>query len=127
MTEPRKRQRKMPGNTYKVTTGCGNAYITITHDEQGLAEVFMTLGKSGGCAAAQSEAVCRLISMALRSGVQPAEIVDQLRGIRCPTPMMFPKEEWTLSCADGIARVLAEEAGLKWEVNDNGKETGSSQ
>lgn len=109
---PRKRGRVLPGNTYRVKTGCGNAYVTITHDEYGLAEVFMALGKSGGCAAAQTEAVCRMVSMALRSGIDYTAIVKHLKDIQCPTPVPFPKEERTLSCADGIAKVLAEEAKL---------------
>ena len=109
MIEPRKRERVLDGRVYRVRTGCGNAYVTVTYDGQGLAEVFMALGKSGGCAAAQIEGICRMASLVLRSGVEPASIVKHLKDIQCPNPWPFPKEERTLSCADGIAKVLLQE------------------
>lgn len=117
MLEPRKMERILGAFRYRVKTGCGNAYVIVTHDDQGLAEVFMVLGKSGGCAAAQIEAICRIASLALRSGIDPTMIVKHLRDIQCPNPMPFPKEERTLSCADGIAKVLIEE--IEREKNES--------
>jgi ribonucleoside-diphosphate reductase alpha chain len=102
---PRKRAKAISGVTEKVTTGCGNIYVTVNSDEKGLFEVFSTLGKAGGCASAQLEATCRLISIALRSGVDVAEVARQLRGIRCPS-IAWEEGKAVLSCADAIASVL---------------------
>jgi ribonucleoside-diphosphate reductase alpha chain len=81
---PRERPRQIQGVTERVRTGHGNMYITINFDERGKPfEVFSTLGKAGGCDSAQLEAISRLVSLALRSGIDTLEIVDQLRGITC--------------------------------------------
>ncbi|MBI4187281.1 MAG: vitamin B12-dependent ribonucleotide reductase [Chloroflexi bacterium] len=102
---PRRRPKSTTGMTEKVTTGCGSIYVTVNSDEQGICEVFSTLGKSGGCASAQLEAISRLISLALRSGLDAASIVKQLRGIRCPS-IAWEGGKSVLSCADAIAGVL---------------------
>jgi len=102
---PRKRAKITSGITERVTTGCGYIYITVNSDEYGICEVFSTLGKAGGCASAQLEATCRLISLALRSGVDVASVVRQLRGIRCPS-IAWEDGKSILSCADAIASVL---------------------
>jgi len=103
---PRPRPIVTTGTTTKVSTGCGNLYITINVDDDGLPfEVFIQMGKAGGCAASQLEAIGRLVSLALRSGVENKKIIDQLRGIRCPSPS-WEKGGRIFSCADAIARVL---------------------
>ncbi len=102
---PRKRSKITSGITERVTTGCGYIYVTVNSDEQGICEVFSSLGKAGGCASAQLEAICRLISLALRSGVDVASVVRQLRGIRCPS-IAWEEGKSILSCADAIASVL---------------------
>ncbi len=81
---PRPRPQSIHGVTERVRTGHGNMYITINFDEEGKPfEAFSTLGKAGGCDSAQLEAISRLVSLALRSGIDAQELVDQLRGITC--------------------------------------------
>jgi ribonucleoside-diphosphate reductase alpha chain len=107
---PRRRTKVTSGITERVTTGCGYIYVTVNSDEQGICEVFSSLGKAGGCAAAQLEATCRLISLALRSGVDVTSVVKQLRGIRCPS-IAWEEGKAVLSCADAIASVLEKYIG----------------
>ena len=93
------------GITERINTGEGKIYVTINEDEYGVCEVFSTIGKAGGNAAAQSEAISRLISLALRSGVDPQEVISQLKGISGPTPV-WEGGELILSTPDAIGKAM---------------------
>jgi ribonucleoside-diphosphate reductase alpha chain len=103
---PRQRPTVTFGVTERVKTGEGYLYVTINEDEDGLCEVFTTIGKAGGNAAAQSEAISRLISLSLRSGIEPREIVKQLKGISGPSPVWDGQGGQILSTPDAIGKVL---------------------
>ena len=107
---PRPRPPVILGTTTKIATGCGNLYITINEDADGQPfEVFMHMGKAGGCAMSQLEAIGRLVSLGLRSGIEVGSIVEQLRGIRCPSPS-WEKGGRIFSCSDAIARAIEQRA-----------------
>lgn len=103
---PRQRPAMTIGVTERVKTGEGTLYVTINEDETGICEVFSTIGKAGGNAAAQSEAISRLISLTLRSGIEPREIVKHLKGISGPTPVWDGNGGQILSTPDAIGKVL---------------------
>ncbi|MBC5647265.1 vitamin B12-dependent ribonucleotide reductase [Christensenella tenuis] len=111
---PRMRPEITQGITQKVKIGCGNLYITVNYDENGICEVFTNLGRAGGCPS-QSEATSRLISTALRSGMDVESIVEQLRGIRCHSTLRKGGDVKVLSCPDAIGRVLQTVAQMQSE------------
>lgn len=103
--KPRTRPKKTSGFTFLMHTGCGKMYVTVNEDEHGACEVFTQLGKSGGCTSSQAEAIARLISLSLRSGIDQRDIIGQLKGIRCPSPTLSEGGA-VLSCADAVAKAL---------------------
>ncbi|MCL5407249.1 MAG: vitamin B12-dependent ribonucleotide reductase [Patescibacteria group bacterium] len=104
---PRERPDIIHGSTYRIKTAYGKLFITINDDEYGAPfEIFSHLGKAGGFFAAKAEAICRLISLALRSGIDPEEIIDQIKGIRGPTPTWSENGKMILSLPDAIAQIL---------------------
>jgi ribonucleoside-diphosphate reductase alpha chain len=115
---PRARQNVMQGSTRKIRTGCGNLYVTVNEDGEGnLFEIFNQIGKAGGCAASQSEAIGRLASLAFRSGIEPEDVIRQLKGISCHMPVWY-QEGKILSCSDAIAKAI------EWHLQDKKKVKG---
>jgi ribonucleoside-diphosphate reductase alpha chain len=101
----RERPKALKGWTYQMQTGCGPLYITVNEDKNGLFELFTTMGKAGGCAASQSEAIGRMVSLAWRSGVQARQVIKQPLGISCHCPTGFGDNR-ILSCADAVAKAI---------------------
>ncbi len=103
---PRKRPESIKGETRYTKTGCGTLYVTVNEDEDGqLFELFTHMGKAGGCAASQSEAIGRLVSLALRSNIEPEAVIKQLKGITCHNQIWTNGGKIT-SCSDAIAKAL---------------------
>ncbi|MFH1212881.1 MAG: vitamin B12-dependent ribonucleotide reductase [Candidatus Neomarinimicrobiota bacterium] len=102
---PRIRPPETRGITKRVRTGNGTLYITINEDDCGLCEIFTNIGKAGGQAQVESEAISRLISLALRSGIDARDVVKQLKGIGGPSPI-WENGTQILSTPDAIAKAL---------------------
>jgi ribonucleoside-diphosphate reductase alpha chain len=108
MKQPLVRTRPpvLRGVTRKIDSPLGDMYVTINEDEQGRPfEVFVALGKAGGPAMADAEAIGRLISLALRSGISLREVHKQLRGISSDRAVGLGPNK-VLSSPDAIAQVI---------------------
>lgn len=103
--KPKPRPQVTKGETHRIETGYGTMYVTINEDENGLHEVFGTVGKSGGFTESMVEALCREISLALRVGADVDEVIDQIEDIRSPRPS-WDNGEQIQSIPDGIATAL---------------------
>jgi hypothetical protein len=103
---PRPRPPVTTGHTVRMNTGCGNLYVTINEDGDGQPfELFNHMGKAGGCAASQNEAIGRLISYALRCGASMEPLIKQLKGISCHRPA-WGEDGKISSCSDAIGKAL---------------------
>lgn len=117
-TYPKERPITLPSVTDKIKTGFGNLYVTISYHSEKPFEVFTSIGKSGYTTMADAEALGRLISLALRSGVDPKEVISQLKGIGGSEPI-FTEGGLVQSIPDAIAKVLERHIG---EVQNNSKD-----
>jgi ribonucleoside-diphosphate reductase alpha chain len=110
--KPRERPETINGKTTEIKTGCGGMLVNHSYDTDGnLFEVVATIGRGGDCRAASNEVTGRLISLALRSGIPPQEVIKQLKGIRCPNNV-WAKGKQILSCPDAIGQVLEQFEGV---------------
>jgi ribonucleoside-diphosphate reductase alpha chain len=115
---PKDRPTSLPSVTDKIKTGFGNLYVTISFFNQKPFEVFTSIGKSGYTTMADAEALGRLISMALRSGVDVKEVISQLKGIGGSEPI-FTEGGLVQSIPDAIAKILERHMGA---VQGNSKD-----
>jgi len=105
MNEIAERPEVATGVTRRVVTGCGSLFVTINSKDNKPFEVFLSLGKSGGCAACGCEAIGRLTSLALRGGIGIESVIKHLVGLSCSAPVGFGPTK-VLSCADAVAKTL---------------------
>ena len=101
MAAVKDRPDTLEGFTTKMVTGMGRLYVTVTEYEGRPFEVFATIGKSGRSTTAKTEAIGRLVSLALRSGVRVEKIIEQLKGIGGEHPV-FQNGGLVLSIPDAI-------------------------
>lgn len=117
---PKRRPDVIRGTTRRMNTGCGHLYVTINEDENGNPfEIFTTIGKAGGCASSQAEAMGRLISLALRSSMEPELLIKELKGISCHQPA-WAEGGRILSCSDAIAKALEKYVPVGGVVSEGG-------
>jgi len=113
----RQRPEALRGYTMKMMSPLGDLYVTINEDVNGRPfEVFCTLGKAGGAAMADAEAIGRLMSLALRSGISINQVKEQLRGISCDRAVgLGPNKVLSVPDAIGqaIERYLQEKEGVQ--------------
>ena len=110
--KPRERPEVLQATSRLVQTGCGPLHVSFARDAQGPYEIRAALGGNGSCTNTQTEAISRLLSLCLSTGVDQRLVYEQLRGLRCPKSAM-DRGDKILSCADGIARVFERELGFK--------------
>ncbi|QCC59867.1 adenosylcobalamin-dependent ribonucleoside-diphosphate reductase [Natrinema thermotolerans] len=106
-TEKRERPDALQGVSQRIDTGYGKIYVTINEDpETGQPfELFANIGHSGGFTNSFTEALAKVISTSLRSGVDPEEIVDELCGTRSPK-VAWDKGEQIQSIPDAIGTAM---------------------
>lgn len=104
LAPPALRPDELPGIVYKSVTAHGNVYVTVTWHQGHVFEVFVQVGKGGGCVGSQAEGLARMVSLNLRSGVDPVEIVEQLKGIQCDPHWHNGKQ--VLSVADAVGQII---------------------
>lgn len=121
---PKRRPDLIRGTTRRMKTGCGHLYVTINEDENGKPfEIFTNIGKAGGCASSQAEAMGRLISLALRSNMEPDLLIKELKGISCHQPT-WAEGGRILSCSDAIAKALEKYVPIDGEAREGGNGNG---
>ena len=95
------RPQRLPGTTYKMPTHCGKIYVTVTTDTYGRPlEIFVRFGKAGHCGAAIFDGITKIVSYALRSGMDPADAVKAFSGIIC--------SQGRQTCLDAVSQALSE-------------------
>lgn len=102
-----KRPSVVSSVTYRVRTGCDQSlYVTVGTVEDRVIEVFLTIGKTGGCHLALNSALGIAISEGLQHGVPLDVYVDALKGVKCDRPVAFPRVDQMFSCPDAVYRIL---------------------
>lgn len=113
--QPMDRPELLPSKTYKISTGFGILYVTVSLLEERPFEIFCSIGKSGYSTMADAEAIGRLASLALRSGIEVNEIISQLKGIGSSEPI-FHNGKLVRSIPDAVALVLEKVSGKEEAV-----------
>lgn len=124
-----KRASVTHGSNRKIPNGCGNLMVYIGGNKDSVHEITARLGKGGGCAAAQTESIARMASIAMQHGAPPKKIANQLGGIRCHVTSMYRSEHTQnkpriiASCGDAISVALSEHIAEIKDTTADHKET----
>lgn len=105
MRQRTERPKILKGSTFQKEVGCGTLNVIINHSNGTPLEVFISLGKAGGCSYCQNGALGRAISIGLQCGIPIKEYLQTLEGSRCPSPI-WEDNVVHLSCPDAVARIF---------------------
>lgn len=97
--------KTMSSQTVRMRVGCGNLFVTLDHENDELARIMATLGRSGHCTMGFCTAIADLSTYALKLGGYKHEINEILKKIHCPLPRT-DEGVTTLSCADAIGQAI---------------------
>ncbi len=124
--QKRARPDTLRSTSIKKDTPLGVMFVHITEDDKGQPfEVFINLGKAGGSAMADAEAVGRLMSLALRSGISLQALHRQLRGISSDRAVGLGPNK-VLSVPDAIGLALEDWMKMKQGVQQELLASGSN-
>lgn len=127
VVKPKDRPKVLYGPTTEINTGYGDLYVNISEIDDGEPfEVFADIGKSGGYTESFTEATARLISLCLRSGIDPEDVIEQIDGIRSPK-MAWDNGDQVLSVPDGIALAMRRYIDNRDNSGDTDKEKNQSK
>ena len=107
---PRPRPDVTRGTTEKIPIYCGKIYVTINEDTRGICEIIIETGKYGGCRT-NVGVLGRVLSIALRSGIEPKVLIKQLENSPCPAARRSKKKSY--SCPDAIAIAIKKRREFK--------------
>ncbi len=107
---PQPRPEVLNASIRSIQTGCGPMTVSFAKSQDKPFEILARVGKSGGCASAQNEAISRLINLLLQVGVDSRLVYREIRGIRCPAPAN-DQGQAVLSCSDAISKIFERELG----------------
>lgn len=97
----RPRPKVTQGRTERIETPRGRAYVTVNEDEYGPCEVFVE------SLDVEAEAIGRLSSVCLRSGVDPREVIEQLWRVASREVALDRTAEGTVVRVSTIAQAVA--------------------
>lgn len=96
LRKPVERPEVLHGETHKEQTKCGSLYITTNKLDEQLFEVFVNSGFADNCKSCFLNALARVVSISIRSGVDPKQLGETL-DVTCSEKQ---------SCPSAIGKVL---------------------
>jgi ribonucleoside-diphosphate reductase alpha chain len=100
------RPKVLKGDIFKTKTGSGTLYTSVGLDESGFpVEIFINISKHGSDVSAFSEALGRVISIALQNGIPVENIAETIIGITGDSSA-WDSGKLIKSIPDAVGRIL---------------------
>ena len=107
------RPGRLSADVFRIETGNGTLYVTVSSNvDKKPVEIFVSLGKSGQVMNTLTEALGRVMSVALQDGVPLDNIIKTIIGLNSDKPVWTRLEDTDkkpiqiLSIPDGVAKLL---------------------